>query len=124
MRIAGKGWIYKVEKEKQKIINLCSNLFGETKSEIKRNNKSVDELIRIFEELRSDEERAQRLYMDLMNYDDDKVCFEAATCCLKLKRNTKEAEKVLERISRLNPNPLIRFSAEKVLEVWRERGCL
>ena len=113
-----------MEKEKQEIINLCSNLFGETKAEVRKSNKSVDELIRIFEEVRPNEERAQRLYMDLMNYDDDKVCFEAATCCLKLKRNTKEAEKVLERISQSNPNPLIRFSAEKVLEVWRERGWL
>lgn len=96
---------------RQEIINLCSNLFGETKAEIKRNNKSVDELIKIFEEIRTREEYAQQIYMDLLNYYDDRVRFEAATCCLKLKRNTKETEKVLKHISQLNPNPAIRFSA-------------
>lgn len=49
---------------RQEIINLCSNLFGETKAEIKRNNKSVDELIKIFEEIRTREEYAQQIYMD------------------------------------------------------------
>lgn len=113
-----------MDKVRQEIINLCSNLFGETKAEVKRNNKSVDKLIQIFEEIRTREEYAQQIYVDLLNYDDDRVRFEAATCCLKLKKNIKEAEKVLKHISQLNPNPAIRFSAEMVLDTWKERGGL
>ena len=109
---------------RQEIINLCSNLFGETKAGVKRHNKSVDELIQIFEKIRTREEYAQQIYMDLLNYDDDKVRFEAATCCLKLRKNIKVAEKVLKNISQLNPNPEIRFSAEMVLDTWKERGGL
>ena len=111
-----------MDKVRQEIINLCFNLFGETKAEVKRNNKSVDKLIQIFEKIRSREGYAQQIYVDLLNYNDDRVRFEAAICCLKLKKNIKEAEKVLKHISQLNPNPAIRFSAEMVLDKWKERG--
>lgn len=113
-----------MDKVRQEIINLCSDLFGETKAEVKRNNKSVDKLIQIFEEIRTQEEYAQQVYADLLNYDDDRVRFEAAACCLKLKKNIREAEKVLKHISQSNPNPAIRFSAEMVLDTWKERGDL
>lgn len=113
-----------MDTEKQKIIDLCLNLFGETKAKVKRNNRSVDGLIQVFEEIRTQEEYAQQIYKDLLSYDDDRVRFEAATCCLKLNTNIKEAEKVLKHISQLNPNPAIRFSAEMVLDTWKEQGSL
>ena len=105
-----------MDKVQQKIINLCSNLFGETKAEIKKNNKSVDKLIEIFEEIKTDGAYAQQVYAGLLDYDDDKVKFEAAICCLKLKVCVREAKRVLKQISQYNPNPAIRFSAEMVLE--------
>lgn len=113
-----------MDEVKQEIINLCFNLFGETKAEVKRNNKSVDKLIQIFESIRTREEYAQQIYMDLLNYNDDRVRFEAAICCLKLKMHIKEAERVLKNISQSSLKPAMRFSAEMVLDTWREQGCL
>lgn len=47
---------------KQNIIDLCFDLFGETKKEVKKSNKSVDALICIFEELKKQEKYAEELY--------------------------------------------------------------
>ena len=113
-----------MDKVKQEIVELCLNLFGETKAEVKKNNKSVDRLIQIFEEIKMQEEYAQQLYVSLLDYDDDRVRFESATCCFKLGKNIKSAEKALKKISQLNPNPAIRFSAEMVLDTWKEQGHL
>jgi len=109
---------------KQEIISLCSNLFGQTKAEVKKNNKSVDRLIQIFEKVKINKKYAHQLYKELLYYNDDKVRFEAATCCMKLNVNVKEAKKVLFNILEYNSNPAIRFSAEMVLERWQEEGCL
>ncbi len=113
-----------MDKTQQRIIELCLHLFGETKAEVKRNNKSVDKLARIFEQIKKQDGYAEAVYTDLLNYDDDRVRFEAAVCCLKLKKKVREAETVLKCISRQNANPLISFSAETVLNKWKEDGQL
>lgn len=41
-----------MDKTQQRIIELCLHLFGETKVEVKRNNKSADKLARIFEQIK------------------------------------------------------------------------
>jgi len=109
---------------REEIIEQCSHLFGETKAEVKRNNKSVDKLMQIFEQIKEQSEYAEAVYTDLLNYDDDKVRFEAAVCCLKLKKKVREAKMVLKCISQQNSNPAIRFSAEMVLETWENNGYL
>lgn len=106
------------------IAQLGRNVSGETKAEVKRNNKSVDKLMQIFEQIKKQEGYAEAVYTDLLNYDDDRVRFEAAVCCLKLKKRVREAETVLKCISRQNSNPLISFSAEMVLNKWKEDGQL
>lgn len=105
----------RMDKTRERIIELCLHLFGETKVEVKRNNKSADKLARIFEQIKKQEGYAEAVYTDLLNYDDDRVRFEAAVCCLKLKKRVREAKMVLKCISRQNANPLISFSAEMVL---------
>ena len=107
-----------MDKTRERIIELCLHLFGETKAEVKRNNKSVDKLIK------KQEGYVEAVYTDLLNYDDDRVRFEAAVCCLKLKKRVREAETVLKCISRQNSNPLISFSAEMVLNKQKEDGQL
>ncbi len=109
---------------KEQIINLCQHLFGETKKEVKENNKSVDELIAIFDRIKETPGCAKKIYGELLYHDDDRVCFEAAASCLKLNENVTQAKKVLKSISKNNSNPNMRFSAEMLLEVWKERGCL
>lgn len=108
----------------QKIIDLCSDLFGETKTQVKKNNKSVDKLIKIFENLKETPEYAENIYSDLLTHSDDRVRFEAASCCMKLGCNVKDAENTLKTISQQNPNPIIRFSAEMVLEIWKENKSI
>lgn len=114
----------RMDKTRERIIELCLHLFGETKAEVKRNNKSVDKLMQIFEQIKKQDGYAEAVYTDLLNYDDDRVRFEAAVCCLKLKKRVREAEAVLKCISRQNANPLISFSAETVLNKWKEDGQL
>lgn len=113
-----------MDKTRERIIELCLHLFGETKAEVKRNNKSVDKLMQIFEQIKKQDGYAEAVYTDLLNYDDDRVRFEAAVCCLKLKKRVREAETVLKCISRQNSKPLISFSAEMVLNKWKEDGQL
>ncbi len=113
-----------MDKTRERIIELCLHLFGETKAEVKRNNKSVDKLMQIFEQIKKQEGYVEAVYTDLLNYDDDRVRFEAAVCCLKLKKRVREAETVLKCISRQNSNPLISFSAEMVLNKRKEDGQL
>lgn len=88
-----------MDKIKQEIVKLCLNLFGETKAAVKKNNKSAERLIQIFNEIKTQEEYAQQLYAGLLDYNDDRVRFEAATCCFKLGKNIKLAKKTLKRIS-------------------------
>lgn len=81
-------------------------------------------MIQIFEKIKMQDEYAQQIYVDLLDYDDDKVRFEAAVCCLKLKKSIQKAEKVLKHISQSSSNPIVRFNAEMVLETWKEKRCL
>ena len=89
-----------------------------------KNNKSADKPARIFEQIKKQDGYAEALYTDLLNYDDDRVRFEAAVCCLKLKKKVREAETALKCISRQNANPLISFSAEMGLNKRKEDGKL
>lgn len=66
----------------------------------------------------------KKLYQDLLQYHDDKVKFEAATSCLKLNENIKQAKSVLKYISKNNSNPSIGFAAEMTLQVYKEEGKL
>lgn len=105
-----------MEKKSQEIIQLCSHLFGETKRQVKKNNQSVDRLRYIFNELCQTPDVANRIYSDLLAHPDFRVRFEAASCCLELNHNVLQAKKVLREIARSNPDPVVQFSAEMVLD--------
>ena len=113
-----------MDERAQKIINLCQHLFGETKAEVKKNNQSVDKLICLFKDLNKTPEYAEKIYYELLQHPDDKVRFEAATCCLKLNKKINQAKGVLKSISKQNPNLSMQFSAEMILDVWNEQGKL
>lgn len=106
-----------MEEKQKEIINLCFDLFnGESKGEVKKHNKSALKLLDIFNEVKENEEYAELLYSSLLNYKDDRVKFEAACCCLKLKIKRHKSKSVLKKIKKNYHKTFIGVSAALVLE--------
>lgn len=109
-----------MDERRKEIINLCFNLFdGDSKSEIKKHNKSALKLLDIFNEVKEDKKYAQLLYSALLKHEDDKVKYEAACCCLTLKVYTWKAKTILRKIKRRNPNTSLGVSASLVLDKYK-----
>lgn len=87
-------------------------------------NKAHDQLEQLFKRFRDDSETANELLSSLLKSADDRVRSWAASHCLSLKINIPEAENVLREVSEKSKFPLLGFTAEKTLEVWKKQGYL
>lgn len=103
---------------KKEIISLCLTMFGTTKEEIKIHNKNTDRLDNIYFDLtKNNSNISEKIYINLLDFPDDRVKFYAAVCCLKMKKNVIKAKKTLKRISSENSNPNLSFSADIALDL-------
>lgn len=108
---------------KNKFIELCMLRGGLTKEGVKKNNKAMDELSKIYHLFDNDISSAQHFYLELMNHKDPWVKSTSAAHSLGLNVNVDTAKKVLKSISK-DKDPIISFNAEMTLQVWKEQGYL
>ena len=108
----------------KKYIELCSELDDYSKEGVKKHNKAMRRLAKLFHQLENDKELATVVYESLMNHSNQRVRLTAAAHSLGLNVNLSLAEKVLKEISFNSHEPLSRFNAEMTLQVWKEQGYL
>ncbi len=108
----------------KKYIELCSELDDYSKEGVKKHNKAMKKLAKLFHKLEDDKKLAAEVYDNLMIHGDERVRATAAAHSLGLNVNLTKAQKVLKEIMRNSPEPLSRFNAEMTLKVWKEQGCL
>lgn len=108
----------------KKYIELCFELDDYSKEGVKKHNKAMKKLAKLFRQLEDDKELATVVYDSLMNHGDQRVRATAAAHSLGLNVNLTKAQKVLKEIMQNSPEPLSRFNAEMTLQVWKEQGYL
>ncbi len=108
----------------KKYVELCSMLGEYTKAGVKKHNKAMKELAKLFYEISSDKKMAEELYNELMDFDDECIRATAAAHSIGMNVNLTKAQKTLRDISRNSNEPLARFSAEMTLKTWKEQGYL
>ena len=86
----------------------------------KTNNREGDKLLEIFKVFEKNRELANECIEELLKSNNVVVRTKAAAYCLALNEKTKNAELVLEEISK--KNGIFGFNAKMVLKVWHENG--
>jgi septation ring formation regulator EzrA len=113
-----------IEKYKERYMELCSLLDEYSKTGVKKHNKAMKELAKLFSEVSNNQEIAEKLYSELMDSDDERVKSIAAAHSLGMNINLTKAQKTLKEISQKSNEPLSRFNAEMTLKTWKEQGYL
>ena len=84
----------------------------------------MKELAKLFYEINSNQEMAEELFNELMDFDDERVKSIAAAHSLGMNINLTKAQKTLKDISKKSNEPLSRFNAEMTLQTWKKQGYL
>ena len=113
-----------IEKYKKRYLELCSLLDEYSKSGVKRHNKAMKELTKLYYEIGNDQALAVELYSELMDCDDERVRSIAASHSLGMNINLDKAQKTLVDISQKSNKSIARFNAEMTLKVWKQQGYL
>jgi hypothetical protein len=113
-----------IDEYMRKYVELCSDLDIYTKEGVKKHNKAMKKLAKLFHQLEDDKKLAAEVYDSLMIHVDERVRATAAAHSLGLNVNLTKAQKVLKEIMQNSPEPLSRFNAEMTLKVWKEQGYL
>jgi len=108
----------------EKYVKLCSKLDDYTEMGVKRHNRAMKELSKLYYLLSEDKHMAEEILIILLDFDDERIKITAATHCLGLNINLTMAEKTLNNISHKSNVPLSRFNAEMILKTWKEQGYL
>jgi len=113
-----------IEEYIKKYIELCLMLDEYNKLGVKRHNKAMKELSKLYYQLNEDKKMAEEILDKLLNFEDERIKATAAAHCLGLNINLSKAEKTLKNISQKSKEPLARFNAEMTLTTWKEQGYL
>jgi len=113
-----------INKYFDKYIELCLQLDDYTKEGVKKHNKAMKQLAKLFNEIKENRWLAEELYDRLLSYQDERVRAIASAHCLGMNVHIDKAKKCLENISKTSNEPLSRFSAEMTLRTWKEQGFL
>jgi hypothetical protein len=108
----------------KKYVKLCSMLDDYNKLGVKRHNRAMNELSKLYYQLNDDKVMAEEILITLLDFEDERIKATAAAHCLGLSINLAKAEKTLKNISQKSKEPLARFSAEMILKTWKEQGYL
>lgn len=96
---------------------LCKNESDYTKQKVKIHNKAMAELRSLVDEISADMYLADNIYGKLLHCEESFVQQSAATDCLSLKIHTKQAVKILKRISKYG-NRMDAMAAKRTLLIW------
>lgn len=113
-----------IEDYKNKYLMLCENLYGVTKKEVKKHNKSMELLCELYHEISNDKELAEELLYDLMMENNEKVQVICASQCLGLNINVRMAKKTLKKISNKSCDSMVSLNAEMILHIYEEQGYI
>lgn len=104
---------------KNEYLKLCEDInVGFTKEDIARHNIAMGKLEKILCKVK--EEKDKRFLLDLLESDKEKVRGLIASHCLRLGVYTKEAKKVLRKITISKSDPILSFNAQATLELWKK----
>ena len=90
----------------------------------RKNNQAMKKLQKIFKFLEKNPYAEESQLVCLLEHENDCVRLGAASFCLALKLQVKNAQQTLIGLSKFSSNPIIRFNAESTLSVWKEQGYL
>lgn len=113
-----------IENYKKRYLELCSLLDDYSKTGVKKHNKAMKELAKLFNEVNNNQGIAERLYSELMDFEDERVKSISAAHSLGMNINLIKAQDTLKYISQKSNEPLSRFNAEMTLKTWKEQGNL
>lgn len=118
--IWSKGSMTKYIREYEKQCSILND--GISKADIKKHNKAMDKLGKLFHELKSVEDKSFAL--KLMQDTNKQVALTVAAHCLGWGDYINEAKRTLRKIAKSKDEPLLAFEAEMTLKVYCEQGYL
>lgn len=108
---------------KEEYTIICGSLEDCTsKSKVKKHNKAMKKLSRLFHEIAAVEDKS--FLIDLLGDSNPRTRLIVAAHCLGLKAYVPQAVVVLKELSRDTSNPFISFEADATLNVWKKTGYL
>ena len=105
-------------------MKLCSMLGEYSKTGVKKHNKGMDGLTKLFYKLSENKAIAGVLLTELMDLEDENIRLIAASHSLGMNLNLTKAQTTLNDIFLSSNKPLSRLNAEMALKTWEEQGFL
>ena len=86
----------------------------------KKRNKYYPKIVKLYKYLEKNIDIAKEIYPQLLEHENITVKSIVCSHCLALEIYTKEAENILQEISKDEKNKVSAFEAEWTLKVWKE----
>ena len=114
-----KDYTYYVEKYLKTLskMRLAPSDYSDPKFSTREHNRAIDQFNLLEIELEKHRELADKVYSELMEINDIKVQFYAASYCLKLSIHIERAVEILEHMRKTNENWAVML-AEGTLKMW------